>query len=546
MSRRTMTALAIALGVALLLSRTDAQARTIWPPLAALLVIGATRHALVGLLAGAFAGALMLAGGDPWRAYVQLLGDHLAPSLGSSWKTGAIAFTLVLGGFAAVLERGGGFAALLRRWVRPGRGARTRLETAATGLGLLCFFDGLANSMVVGRVCRDLGDRCGVPRVKLAYIVDSTSSAVACVAIVSTWIAFQLSMIAEAYAAAGQPANPYVVFLQSLPYNFHCWFTLVLLGVAVRTRFHPGPMGRYERAATQPAGPAGAGTGAFATADAGPGGAPPPPVGEAARATLLPLGVLLVAFLAGFVVLGAPRPVLPLTREKVVAAFGSDAGPLVLVLAGLLATLAAVVLYPRRAPGGRAATAAAFLDGVRAMGGAIWILLAAWMLGSVLEALGTARTLTALLAAGGALPLVPLLTFVTGAAVSFATGTSWGTMGLLFPLAIPAAAGAGADASLLSVTVAAVFSGAVFGDHCSPFSDTTVVTAISCGVETHDHVVTQLPYALITALVACLAGFLPAGFGAPAWASLLAGTVLLVLLPRLWPAAVTPPEEAHG
>ena len=538
MNRRTLVALAIAFGGAVLLSFTEAPARTIWPPLAALLVIATTRHALAGLLAGAFAGALMLAGGDPWQAYLGLFADHLAPSLRSSWKVGAVAFTLVLGGFAAVLERGGGFAALVQRWVRPGPGAARRLETAATGLGLVCFFDGLANSMVVGRVCREIGDRCGVPRVKLAYIVDSTSSAVACVALVSTWIAFQLSMIAESFAMAGRPANPYAVFLHSLPYNFHCWFTIILLFVAVRARFHPGPMGAYERAAL--AGRAGL---QAASAEVDGQGLSRGTFGSAARATLLPIGVLLATFLVGFVALGAPRPLWPLSREKVVAAFGSDAGPLVLVLAGLVATLAAVAWYPRGASGGRGAIPGAFAGGVRAMGGAIWILLAAWMLGSVLEALGTARALTALLVASGTLALMPLLTFVTGAAISFATGTSWGTMGILFPLAVPAAAAAGGDEQLLYVIVAAVFSGAVFGDHCSPFSDTTVVTAISCGVETHDHVVTQMPYALIAAAVACLVGFLPAGLGFPAAGSLLLGTALILLLPRLWPGAVTSTGE---
>lgn len=138
---------------------------------------------------------------------------------------------------------------------------------------------------------------------------------------------------------------------------------------------------------------------------------------------------------------------------------------------------------------------------------------------------------------------MPLLTFVTGAAISFATGTSWGTMGILFPLAVPAAAAAGADDRLLWVTVAAVFSGAVFGDHCSPFSDTTVVSAASCGVETHDHVRTQMPYALIAAAVACLVGFLPAGLGFPAAGSLALGVALL--LPRLWPGAVTAPRESR-
>ena len=231
------------------LAWTDTALRGLWPPLVALAVIAATRHALAGLLAGAFCGAVILGGGDPWQAYLALLRDHLAPSLGSAWKTGAILFTLVLGGFAAVLDAGGGFRTVLGR-LTAGRGdADRRFQLAAAGLGLLCFFDGLANSMMVGRVGRDLADRCGVARVKLAYIVDSTSSAVACVALVSTWIAFQLTMIREGFALAGREVNPYAEFLSSLPSNFHCWFTLVLLFVSIGRRFDPGPMGGFAAVA---------------------------------------------------------------------------------------------------------------------------------------------------------------------------------------------------------------------------------------------------------------------------------------------------------
>jgi Na+/H+ antiporter NhaC len=166
----------------------------------------------------------------------------------------------------------------------------------------------------------------------------------------------------------------------------------------------------------------------------------------------------------------------------------------------------------------------------------VLVLIAAWILGSVVQALGTAEFLAGLATRAGAIWLIPAAVFVTGALVSFATGTSWGTMGLLFPLTVPAAAAAATAldpaglSTLLHVVVAAVFSGAVFGDHCSPFSDTTIVTAIACEVEPHDHVRTQLPYALITAAVATVAGFVPAGLGAPAWASLLMGVTVLVAL----------------
>ncbi len=150
------------------------------------------------------------------------------------------------------------------------------------------------------------------------------------------------------------------------------------------------------------------------------------------------------------------------------------------------------------------------------MVGPVFILLAAWILGSVIGALGTAELIAGLAARTGSTVLLPSLVFLTGAAISFSTGTSWGTMGLLFPLAVPAAVEMGAPDDQLPIIVAAVFSGAVFGDHCSPFSDTTIVTSISCGVEPHDHVRTQIPYALITAVAAIALGFLPAGCGIPA------------------------------
>jgi len=175
----------------------------------------------------------------------------------------------------------------------------------------------------------------------------------------------------------------------------------------------------------------------------------------------------------------------------------------------------------------------AFGRGVGAMIGPVGILVAAWIMGSVMSALGTAELISGLLSGSDILWLMPTLTFLTGALISFATGTSWGTMGLLFPLAIPATAELGGGDPLLSIVVAAVFSGAVFGDHCSPFSDTTIVSSISCGVEPHDHVRTQIPYALLAGLVAILVGFVPAGLGVPPWVSLIVGVAVLMLLPRL-------------
>lgn len=492
-----------------------------WPPVAALLVILLTRSALTGLLAGGFAGALLLSAGNPLTAAGAVFADHLLPSLRSTWKVGAIVFTLLLGGFAAVLEAGGGFTRLLQRASGSGGDRARRLESAAAGLGLLCFFDGLANSMVVGRVGRGLADRSGTARLKLAYIADSTSSAVACVAILSTWIAFQLSMIREAYALAGYEANPYTVYLASLPYNFYCWFTLVLLLASIRWRFHPGPMRRFVAESA-------------AAVDRQEAGAPDPAAAaRGSAAALVPLGVLVASFFVWFIALGSPRPILPPTFDKLAAAFGSDAGPFVLILSAVTASVAALLLFPAGGRSGWSPAAAAFGRGVRTMIGPIGILLAAWILGSVIAALGTAELIAGLATQAGSVVWLPALVFATGAAISFATGTSWGTMGLLFPLAIPAAAQMGVAAPQLPIIVGAVFSGAVFGDHCSPFSDTTIVTSVACGVEPHDHVRTQIPYAVITAAVAVVVGFLPAGLGWAAPWSLIAGVGVLIGLSLL-------------
>ena len=505
----------------------DTPLKTLWPVMVALYFVLATRKAIWGLLSGALAGSLLLSNGNPWQAFLHLFTLHLAPSLQSSWKMGAIVFTLLLGGFAAILDGGGGFQTILQFFLRKGGDASKRLQAAAASLGILCFFDGLANSMMVGRVCKDMAGKCGVSRVKLAYIADSTSSAVACLAFVSTWVAYQMSMIREGYQLIGRQINPYMVFLQSIPSNFYCWFTLVLLFVSIFRKFNPGSMKLFEDST---------------------------PVAEAAdiqsiaddreiragiHTVIIPVFVLILSFLFGFYLLGCSESLLPVTFGKIAAAFGSDAGPLVLTLSSLFASVVAIGMYPSKGSSRILEGLISFKHGVQSLIGPIFILISAWMLGSVLSALQTAQYLSSLITETNASVLIPSLIFITGAIVSFSTGTSWGTMGILFPLAIPIAATAchamapHLQESYLHLAVAAVFSGAVFGDHCSPFSDTTIVSSISSGVEPHDHIRTQMPFALITAVVAILFGFLPASFGVSPILLLFSGTLFLIVLPSL-------------
>jgi tetracycline resistance efflux pump len=503
----------------------DTPLKTIWPVIVALTIVMITRRAFWGLLIGAFAGSIIICNGNPWQAYLELLSRHLAPSLQSSWKVGAILFTLVLGGFAAVLNEGNGFQAMFHFLMRKKGSAARRYQTAAAGLGIICFFDGLANSMLVGRVCKDMAEKCGVSRVKLAYIVDSTSSAVACIAFVSTWIAYQLSMIKEGFRLAGRDINPYLIFVKSIPFNFYCWFTLVMLFVSILRRFNPGPMETFENNALT-----------HATNHEEPKGLDKR--GAGIHTVFIPLTSLILLFFIGFYGLGSPEPKWPVTLEKMTTAFGSNAGPLVLVLSGLIASGIAVLLFPNGKEGRLFQGVLAFKEGAQSLIGPIFILVAAWMIGSVLGELKTAEFISSMVSNTNTAILIPSLIFVTGSLISFSTGTSWGTMGILFPLAIPIAAtvcqaeGPSWQETYLQISTAAVFSGAVFGDHCSPFSDTTIISSISCGVEPHDHIRTQIPFALITAAIAIFFGFLPVSLGLSPIILLLMGALFIILLPN--------------
>lgn len=500
------------------LAWSDGSLRTLWPSVVALGLVLLWRRVLTGLTLGALAGCVILAGGQPVEALAILLRDLFLPIWGSTWKLGALAFTLILGGTAALIERGGGLSALLRRFMQNSTGdEKRRVQWAAYLLGLVCFFDGLANSMLVGRLMRTPAAKVGLSGPRLAYLVDSTSSAVACLAVVSTWIAYQLAMIREGFDQVGQPVDAYGLFFASIPVNYYCWFTLVLLALAIHRNLNLGPM-RAAEAAT-PAAPL----------DNPSGDATPP---GSIRNALIPLGVLIGSLLIGLYLSGAEQ-LWPLSWRGISEAFGQADAASVLVVCSLLAATVAALMMPRAIrPAERLRT---FAGGAAALFAPTLVLIGAWLLGGAMQALGTAQVIAGLL--GGDLPvwLLPGAVFLAGAAISFSTGTSWGTMGILMPLSIPVAfeLTGGAPGALMPAVVGAVFSGAVFGDHCSPISDTTLVSSISTGVRPEVHVRTQMPYALTAAGTALLLGFLPLGLGLPGWAGLALGVTALWMLARL-------------
>jgi len=513
------------------LSYFEADWLALWPSVAALLVVFVSRSALVGLLTGAIAGAIILAGITPTAFLSQLFQRQFLPIFISEWQLSAIIFTLMLGGFVALLEASGGLQALVRVFIGTERASPKRMQLTVFGFGLLVFFDGLANTMLIGRMLRSAADRCGVSREKLAYLADATGSAVACLAFVSTWIAFQLAMIQKGFEIAGESGSAYALFFKSLPTNFYCWFSLLMVLVCVLREYNPGSMGRVESRARR----------RIIVS-------PQVTTNEAEHSShwllaIIPIMVLSLSIPVLTYIIGS-EVLLPLSLAKFAQAYAAAEQyvPRILVASSVLASFIAGlawVLGRQERDAGAQQVFPVFLSGIRDLLGPVLILLAAWMLGSAISQLGTADRLAELLNGRLAVGLLPVSIFGLGAIISFSTGTSWGTMGVLMPLAIPVIFSLSTGMpdtvrdQLIVAAIGAVFSGAVFGDHCSPFSDTTIVASIAAGVEPIEHVRTQLNFALITALVAAVFGFLPLGFGISPWICLSMGVVAIGLLPQL-------------
>jgi Na+/H+ antiporter NhaC len=358
------------------------------------------------------------------------------------------------------------------------------------GVGLLCFFDGLASSLLAGRIARPLADRAGVSRERLAWVVDSTGSPVACVAFISTWIATQLSLIEQGLKDAPFKVEPYALFFQSVPANAYCLLTLLLVPLAIWTGFQPRVMRRFKALAPE-------------EIDDAPADSPKPWV------VLVPLVVLVTGILGGFPLLSGER-IDVLSVEGWKRAFSGDAGPYALVFGSLAGWVAAMACFPAKR---RSEAVTAAVHGAGSLIPALVVLILAWSLGSMFSVLGTTEHIAELLTDGVPVGWLPLAIFLTGSSMAFTTGSSWGTMGLLMPLALPATLAAASTAgmspeetrALAAMVIGAVFGGATLGDHCSPFSDTTIVSALASGCKTMDHVITQLPFAGMAALATCSA-----------------------------------------
>ncbi len=499
--------------------------RPVLPPLAAIGLAFLTRRVVAALFCGIWTGAALIVLKD---------GGSLVSSVGGGFFRAAdtwvikglndpshlliVVFTSLIGGMTGILAASGSihaFVALIARTAKNRIGA----QLAAYTTGVLLFFDDYSSAIVTGSAFRPLTDRWRVSREKLSFIVDSTSAPIASVSILSTWIGYELGLIADAFKQNDIALDAYSAFLASIPYRFYALLLLAMIPISIFLRREFGPMYKAEERTLKTGIPHEPGGDLAASADE----AHLPPM-EQRRwyDAVLPIITMVGAVLGGLIVSGrsalAAKGATDFPIREVIAAADSF---MVLMWAALLATLVAGGLVLLRRTLTVDTLAAAWLKGLQMMLPALMILTLAWTLGAVTKELGTAefiaQGLSGVLSAG----LLPAAVFVAAAVTSFATGTSWGTMAILFPTVIPLAAGIaaaqGMDTAALNdlaiLTVGAVLTGSIFGDHCSPVSDTTVMSAMYSGLPLMDHVRTQLPYALLYGTIAVLLGYLPAGYG---------------------------------
>ena len=516
------------------------------PPLAAIGLALLYREVVISLFAGIWIGALILSQYNPIAATL-MTADRFA--LGALTEdadhVAIIMFSLMLGGMVGVMNRNGGTRGIveaLRGFATSGR--RGQLLTWIGGT--LIFFDDYANTLIVGNSMRPVTDRLKVSREKLAYIVDSTAAPMAAIALISTWVGFEITLIGDALRTAATQTtdaalqadllraseNPFNLFLHSIPYLFYPILTLLFVLMIVVTGRDFGPMEEAERRAATGGGlmrP-----GAMPAADTS-GGILDPPDGIEHRwyNAAIPVATVIVVALIGIYhtgveALGEGQHAL---REIVGASNPFDA----LIWGSLSGSIAAIVITIAQRILTASEAIEAWVGGLRSMMLAMIILVLAWGLGGVTEALGTGAYLSTLLQDSLPLQLLPVLVFVVAAAISFATGTSWGTMAILFPIVIPLAvtmgAGVGFDGgdhySILLGAISSIMAGSIFGDHCSPISDTTVMSSMASGCDHIDHVRTQLPYAITVAVVAMIVGDIPTAFGLHPAISLVIGLAIL-------------------
>jgi len=502
---------------------------TLLPPFLAIALAFWTRNVVLSLFIGVFSGTFILELNGfniisaIIRGYIKLCNEALT-SLSNPWNAGIILQCLAIGGMIALISKMGGAKAIAEMLSK-------KANTAASAqfvtwlLGLLIFFDDYANSLTVGPIMRPVTDKMKVSREKLAFIIDSTAAPISGIALISTWIAFEIGLIKDGYNAIGIDASAYTVFVGTIPFRFYNILILFFIVCTIFFLREFGPMYKAEMRARR--------FGKVLSDNA------KPMISEEAIHlssnknlkssvwyAIIPLGVLIISAFLGFyfdgyktIMGGEDISMLetiknsPLSFEAIWSAFGASNASIVLFQAALLAGIVALFIAISKRILSLEEAITTWIFGVKSLNITAVILILAWSLSSVMKELGTASYLVAVFSEKIPIFILPSVVFLFGAIISFATGTSYGTMGILMPLTIPLAYTINPENTFMLINISAVLTGAIFGDHCSPISDTTILSSMGSACDHIDHTKTQLFYAMPVALIAIICGYIPAGLG---------------------------------
>jgi Na+/H+ antiporter NhaC len=519
---------------------------SILPPMLAIGIALLLRSVLPALVIGLWAGAWALEGLTLKGAFVGLLTSFevfVTNAMADRDHTKVILFTFMVAGMVGIISRNGGMRGIVNIIVK-GANTAKRGQLAVWALGLVIFFDDYANTLVVGNTSRSVTDKLKISREKLAYIVDSTAAPVATVALVTTWIGYQVGLIGDSLdKIAGLSLQPYSVFLNSILYSFYPFLAILLVLLIITTGREFGPMLLAEKRArstgqVSPSGVSRLSTSDEAALEVKPG------VKPRALNAAIPVVVMAASVMVGLYVTGE--------GDTINEIIGSADSYTALMWASLLSAFVAAFMTSVQRLMSMEEIVEAWISGARFTFIAMMILVLAWGLSDVSSELHTADFLMASL--GSALPyeLLPTIVFVLSAFTAFATGSSWGAMGILMPLVVPLSwavlrASGAADPEhyfILYSAVSCVLTGAVWGDHCSPISDTTVLSSLASGCDHIEHVRTQMPYALLAGAFAILLGTVPTGYGMPWWLAFLISATGMALALRLLGKRVEEPEGA--
>lgn len=557
---------------------------TLLPPLVVIFIAFATREVIYALYLGIFFATFIVEQYNPFAAFLTTLDKYIVQSIGDVGHAYVILFTWLLSALIAVISKSGGtfgIADVFQKFAK----TRTSVQMVIFLLGFVIFFDSYANSLVLGNTMRLVSDRMMISREKLAFLVDATTSPIASIAPISSWIGFEVGLVqqqldnleANGVDISSLP-SAYIIFIETIPSRFYPILMLWFQFTSILCRREWGPMLLAERRAHDE-GKLSADDAKLRNEEEDKSLIPKPGTPERWWNGFVPI-VLVVALVIIAIVftgrtktiqlqeeaiaLGLPPP--PLDAQNI---FGNGDANASLTYASFAAVLFAWLMFRfqyaldgkvfipwrswircRAAPGSPLMTLEASLAvtivGIKMIFDPLIVLILAWAVGASITDSGADIFFSSALGSGLDPRMLPTLTFIIAAIISFCTGTSWGTMTILFPLVVPASYNKvdPDDQRIFILTISAILAGSIFGDHCAPISDTTILAAIASGCDLMHHTITQAPYGVLAAMVSVLLGYLPVGYEAyPAWAGLVIGGFVMLLLVIFFGVRVDHPKR---